>query len=94
MINTVAGRARQRLAPICFWAAYLALSWAAVAQGPPASSARREPWMDLPPSSTGVAIGQKIPAFQLRDQFGRLQDFDSIRGPKGAAIFFNRSADW
>ncbi len=50
--------------------------------------------MNLPPTSTGIAVGEKIPPFQLRDQFGRVQDFNSIRGPKGAAIFFNRSADW
>ncbi len=54
----------------------------------------REPWMESAPTSTGPAVGQKIPAFKLRDQSGRVQDFNSIRGPKGAAIFFVRSADW
>lgn len=69
---------------------------AVLAQAPAAAprSPAREPWMDLPPTSTGLAVGDKIPAFKLRDQFGRVQDFNSIRGPKGAAIFFNRSADW
>ncbi|MEX2260785.1 MAG: hypothetical protein WD696_02480 [Bryobacteraceae bacterium] len=43
---------------------------------------------------TGPAIGQKIPDFQLRDQHGNLQTFESIRGPKGALILFYRSADW
>ena len=74
------------------------LLWSAVAlaQAPPAParSSTPEPWMSLPAASTGIPVGQKIPPFQLRDQFGRLQDFNSIRGPKGAAIFFNRSADW
>ena len=55
---------------------------------------QRDAWMTAPPTSTGIAVGQKIPAFRAPDQFGRMQDFNSIRGPKGAAIFFNRSADW
>jgi hypothetical protein len=69
---------------------------AAQAQNAPtqARSSTPEPWMNLPAASTGLAVGQKIPPFQLRDQFGHVQDFNSIRGPNGAAIFFNRSADW
>src|SRR5258706_13877323 len=51
-----------------------------------------EPWMDAPPTSTGLAIGQKIPPYELRDQSGHMQDFNSIRGPNGAAIYFLRSA--
>jgi peroxiredoxin len=47
-----------------------------------------------PPLATGIEIGKKIPAFQLKDQNGKLQDFNSIRGPKGAALYFMRSADW
>ena len=53
-----------------------------------------EPWMDAPATSTGLPIGQKIPPYELRDQSGHIQDFNSIRGPKGAAIYFLRSADW
>lgn len=77
-------------------AALLLWSALALAQAPPTPtrSSTPEPWMSLPAASTGIAVGQKIPPFQLRDQFGRLQDFNSIRGPKGAAIVFNRSADW
>ena len=60
----------------------------------PQPAAGREPWMDFPPTSTGLAIGQKIPSFRLPDQNGKIQDFNSIRGPKGAAIYFVRSADW
>ena len=44
--------------------------------------------------ATGPEVGQKIPYFQAPDQNGRLQDFNSIRGPKGAMIVFFRSADW
>ena len=57
-------------------------------------AAAPEPWMNLPPTSTGLAIGDKIPSFRAPDQSGRIQDFNSIRGPKGAAIYFVRSADW
>ncbi len=44
--------------------------------------------------SPGIAIGSKIPTFEARDQRGRVQTFESIRGPKGAFLVFYRSADW
>ena len=44
--------------------------------------------------ATGLETGQKIPAFTALDQHGKLQDFNSIRGPKGAMIVFIQSADW
>jgi hypothetical protein len=44
--------------------------------------------------ATGPEVGQKIPYFRALDQNGKLQDFNSIRGPKGAMIVFLRSADW
>jgi len=53
-----------------------------------------EPWMGAAPTSTGPAVGEKIPSFRALDQNRRWQDFNSIRGPKGAVIMFNRSADW
>jgi len=59
-----------------------------------AQRAGAEPWMEAVPTSTGPAIGEKIPPFRVQDQFGKMQDFNSIRGPKGAVILFNRSADW
>jgi hypothetical protein len=43
---------------------------------------------------TGPEVGQKIPSFQAPDQNGKLQDFNSIRGSKGAMVVFFRSADW
>lgn len=58
------------------------------------AQAQQEAWMTAPPTSTGIAVGQKIPGFRTVDQSGRLRDFNSIRGPKGAAIVFSRSADW
>jgi hypothetical protein len=46
------------------------------------------------PFSTGPEVGQQIPAFRALDQNGKMQDFNSIRGPKGAMVVFFRSADW
>jgi len=43
---------------------------------------------------TGPAIGEKIPAFSAVDQMGRVRDFDSLKGPQGLVLFFNRSVDW
>ena len=59
-----------------------------------AGAQARPAWMDAPPTSTGLAVGKKIPVFRATDQSGKIQDFNSIRGPKGAVIMFSRSADW
>ncbi len=69
---------------ICVLAAPLLL-----AQAPAADA-----WKTKPAATTGLAVGDKIPPFELRDQNGKLQSFQSVRGPKGAAIYFMRSADW
>jgi hypothetical protein len=42
----------------------------------------------------GLAIGQKAPAFSVRDQFGRVQTLDTLKGTKGTVLLFFRSADW
>lgn len=44
--------------------------------------------------SIGLAVGQKAPAFSARDQFGRTQTLESLKGPKGTVLLFFRSADW
>lgn len=44
--------------------------------------------------SIGLAVGQKAPAFSLRDQSGNTQTFDTLQGPKGTVLLFFRSADW
>jgi hypothetical protein len=44
--------------------------------------------------SIGLSVGQKVPAFSLRDQFGQTQTLDSLKGPKGTVLLFFRSADW
>ena len=42
----------------------------------------------------GVKVGQKIPPIRARDQDGNWRDFDSLKGPHGLVISFNRSTDW
>jgi len=44
--------------------------------------------------SIGLAVDQKAPAFSARDQFGRLQTLDSLKGTNGTVLLFFRSADW
>jgi hypothetical protein len=44
--------------------------------------------------ATGLAVGQKAPAFSLRDQFGRVQTFETLKGANGTVLLFFRSADW
>jgi peroxiredoxin len=45
---------------------------------------------------TQVALqpGAKIPGFELKDQAGKTQTFESLRGPNGLLLVFSRSADW
>jgi len=45
-------------------------------------------------TSIGLPAGQKAPAFSLRDQFGREQTLESLKGTKGTVLLFFRSADW
>ena len=44
--------------------------------------------------SSGLAVGQKAPAFSARDEFGHVQTLDSLKGPNGTILLFFRSADW
>lgn len=44
--------------------------------------------------SIGLSVGQKAPAFSLRDQFGNIQTLDSLKGSNGTVLLFFRSADW
>ena len=45
-------------------------------------------------SEVGLRAGQKAPDFSARDQFGKTQTLDSLRGSKGIVLLFYRSADW
>jgi hypothetical protein len=44
--------------------------------------------------SIGLAVGQKAPSFSLRDQSGKTQTLDTLKGPNGTVLLFFRSADW
>jgi hypothetical protein len=45
-------------------------------------------------SSIGLAVGQKAPSFSARDQFGKEQTLESLKGAHGTVLLFFRSADW
>jgi len=45
-------------------------------------------------TSIGLDVGQKAPALSARDQFGREQNLETLKGPKGTVLLFFRSADW
>lgn len=42
----------------------------------------------------GPQVGERVPAFSLRDQSGTTWTLPSVMGPKGAMIVFYRSVDW
>jgi hypothetical protein len=42
----------------------------------------------------GIETGEKAPSFRLKDQFGREQSNDTMRGTNGTVLVFFRSADW
>jgi hypothetical protein len=45
-------------------------------------------------TSIGLGVGQKAPDFSARDQFGKQQTLETLKGPKGTVLLFFRSADW
>ena len=47
-----------------------------------------------PDTSTGPAIGDRLPNFSLPDAFGRVVNFHEDRGASKAALVFYRSAVW
>ncbi len=46
------------------------------------------------PPSSNLKVGEKIPELSGTDQFGKLEDFNSLRGQNGLVVLFFRSADW
>lgn len=42
----------------------------------------------------GLPVGAKAPPFFARDQFGREQSLNTLKGTHGAVLLFFRSADW
>lgn len=51
------------------------------------------PDLDRDPKN-GPAAGTMIPAFEVADHAGRMQTFETLRGPRGLVLLFVRSADW
>jgi hypothetical protein len=45
-------------------------------------------------SGPKLTVGERIPLLQGVDQFGKKQDFNSLKGPNGLVLLFFRSADW
>jgi len=43
---------------------------------------------------TGPAIGERVPDFNLPDQYGTPQSLHALMGPRGLLLVFSRSADW
>lgn len=39
-------------------------------------------------------VGSSIPVLEAPDQDGRVQTLETLAGPRGLALFFNRSFDW
>ena len=44
--------------------------------------------------SIGLPVGDKAPSFSVRDQLGRTQTLDTLKGANGTVLLFFRSADW
>jgi hypothetical protein len=45
-------------------------------------------------ATTGLKVGERIPAFALADQNGNQRKFRDLTGPAGLLLVFSRSADW
>jgi hypothetical protein len=43
---------------------------------------------------TGPDIGERVPAFMLSDQGGRMRKLEDLTGPNGLLLVFSRSAGW
>ncbi len=46
------------------------------------------------PTTLGPQVGETVPDFTLMDHRGKERTLESLYGPKGLMLFFNRSADW
>ena len=71
-------------------ACLLAFAGGAVAQDSD-GAAKRQP---IIVAELGPQVGEQVPDFELRDQFGQPQNLESIMGPNGVMLLFHRSADW
>lgn len=49
---------------------------------------------DPPPEKTGLKVGEKAPAFRLKDQTGKERTLDEFVKKGKVALVFYRSASW
>ena len=68
------------------------LAFAGVVVGQDAAeTAERQP---IVVAELGPQVGERVPDFEMVDQFGNMHDLESVMGPNGAMLLFHRSADW
>jgi hypothetical protein len=48
----------------------------------------------IEPMSIGLGVGKKAPRLAVRDQFGRVETLETLKGRNGTVLLFFRSADW
>ena len=48
----------------------------------------------IEPMSIGLAVGKKAPRLAVRDQFGRVETLETLKGRNRTVFLFFRSADW
>ena len=58
------------------------------------AQAPRPPIEKIDVSRLGPQVGERVPDFSLKDQHGKTQTLQSIKGPRGVMLVFQRSADW
>jgi hypothetical protein len=78
------------------WALLLAVV-VAQASGPHGTQAPGGPILLQPETwagAPGPAVGAKAPGFEAADQDGRLRSLETLRGPGGLLLNFNRSVVW
>lgn len=49
---------------------------------------------DPPPEKTGIKVGEKAPAFKLKDQTGTERELAALLKDGPVALVFYRSASW
>lgn len=79
----------------CFAALSVAVTFMAAFAATSTAQQPGTPAFGAPDVKTlGPQVGEKIPDFTLRDQYGEMRTLASLMGPKGLVLVFNRSAEW
>jgi hypothetical protein len=62
----------------------------------PSPSASPRPAAAVAPTGSGPGpeVGAALPAFEAPDQDGKTRSFETLRGPNGLLLNFNRSVVW